>query len=37
MNDNNSGFPSIHELLIGLAVAAPLLLVLAYIVEMIAG
>jgi hypothetical protein len=36
MDDSNTGFPSTRELLIGLALASPLLLVLALIVEIIA-
>jgi hypothetical protein len=37
MDDSNTGFASARELLIGLGLASPLLLVLAFIVEMIAG
>jgi hypothetical protein len=34
---NDTGFPSIREMLIGLALSSPLLLILAFIVEMIAA
>jgi hypothetical protein len=34
---NDTGFPSIREMLIGLGLASPLLLVLALIMELIAG
>jgi hypothetical protein len=37
MNDSDSKFPSTREMLIGAAVASPLLLVLALILEMVAG
>jgi hypothetical protein len=34
---NDSGFPSTRELLIGLALTSPLLLVLAFVVDLITG
>ena len=34
---NDAGFPSTRELLIGLALASPLLLVLAFVVDLITG
>jgi hypothetical protein len=34
---NDTGFPSIREMLIGLALSSPLVLVLLLIVEMIVG
>jgi hypothetical protein len=37
MDESSTGFLSTRELLIGLGLASPLLLVLAFIVEMIAG
>ena len=37
MDNSGTEFPSARELLIGLGLASPLLLVLAFIVEMIAG
>jgi hypothetical protein len=37
MDESSTGFLSARELLIGLGLASPLLLVLAFIVEMIAG
>jgi hypothetical protein len=37
MDDSSTGFLSARELLIGLGLASPLLLILAFIVEMIAG
>jgi hypothetical protein len=37
MNDHDTGFLSARELLIGLGLASPLLLILALIVGMLAG
>ena len=37
MDNSNTGSPSASELLIGLGLASPLLLILAFIVEIIAG
>ena len=37
IDDSNTRSPSIRELLIGLGLASPLLLVLAFLVEIIAG